>query len=112
MSRLIRISALLVCLVRGASTASGASLPEASPAALGFDPDRLAAIDDAVDRAVADRQVPGAVVLVGRRGRIAYARASGRRAVEPADEAMTRDTAFDLASLTKPLATATSIMIL
>src|SRR3954454_3358311 len=112
MSRLFRISALLVCLVRGVSTVSGASLPEASPAVLGFDPDRLAAIDAALDRAIADRQVPGAVVLVGRRGRIVYARASGRRAVEPADEAMTRDTAFALASLTKPLATATSIMVL
>jgi CubicO group peptidase (beta-lactamase class C family) len=51
-------------------------------------------------------------VLVGRRGRVVYARAFGRRAVEPRDEPMTRDTAFDLASLTKPVATATSVMIL
>ena len=43
---------------------------------------------------------------------IAYARAAGRRAVEPGSEPMTRDTVFDMASLTKPVATATSIMIL
>ena len=56
--------------------------------------------------------MPGAVVLVGRRGMIAYAGAAGRRAVEPKPEPMTRDTVFDMASLTKPIATATSIMIL
>ncbi len=56
--------------------------------------------------------MPGAVVLVGRRGFIAYARAVGRRVVGPTPEAMTRDTVFDMASLTKPVATATSIMIL
>src|SRR5207237_3480629 len=57
-------------------------------------------------------QVPGAVVLVGRRGAIVYARAAGRRGVGPLPEAMTRDTVFDMASLTKPIATATSVMIL
>jgi CubicO group peptidase (beta-lactamase class C family) len=43
---------------------------------------------------------------------IAYARASGQRALDPKPEPMTRDTIFDMASLTKPVATATSIMIL
>ena len=52
------------------------------------------------------------MVIVGRRGPIVYARAAGRRAVQPADEAMTRDTIFDMASLTKPVATATSVMLL
>ena len=45
-------------------------------------------------------------------GKIAYAKAFGHRAVEPAAEPMTRDTIFDMASLTKPVATATSVMIL
>ena len=56
--------------------------------------------------------MPGAVVIVGRRGAIVYARAAGHRAVEPAAEPMTRDTIFDMASLTKPVATATSVMLL
>ncbi len=89
-----------------------ANLPEALPASLGFDGERLKRIDAAIDRAISEGKVPGAVVLVGRRGRIAYARAAGLRAIEPASEAMTRDTIFDLASLTKPIATATSVMIL
>ncbi len=58
------------------------------------------------------RKVPGAVVLVGRHGKVAYARAFGQRAIEPRPEPMTRDTVFDMASLTKPMATATSVMIL
>jgi len=89
-----------------------AALPEAKPEAVGFDPSRLARVDDAIARAVGEKKVPGAVVVVGRRGKVALARAYGRRSVEPMDEPMTRDTVFDLASLTKPVATATSAMVL
>jgi uncharacterized protein YbbC (DUF1343 family)/CubicO group peptidase (beta-lactamase class C family) len=87
-------------------------LPEADPASLGFDSQRLKRIDVAVNRAIERGQIPGAVVLVGRRGAIAYVHAMGRRAIEPIPEPMTRDTLFDLASLTKPIATAASVMIL
>ena len=73
---------------------------------------RLAQIDAAVLKAIEARQTPGAVVLVARKGRVVYRKAFGDRAVQPAREAMTPDTIFDLASLTKILATATSILIL
>jgi uncharacterized protein YbbC (DUF1343 family)/CubicO group peptidase (beta-lactamase class C family) len=89
-----------------------ASLPEARPETLGFDPSRLARVDEAIARAVGEKKVPGAVVVVGRRGKVAMARAYGKRSVEPTDEPMTRDTVFDMASLTKPVATATSVMVL
>ena len=56
--------------------------------------------------------VAGAVVLVGRGDRVAYLHAYGRRALVPAAEPMTPDTIFDLASLTKVVATTTSVMIL
>ena len=58
------------------------------------------------------KKLPGAVVLVGRKGRIVWRKTYGDRALEPAREPMTVDTIFDLASLTKVVATATSIMIL
>ena len=61
---------------------------------------------------IANKRLPGAVVLVGRKGRIVWRKAYGARAVEPARETMTADTIFDVASLTKVVATATSIMIL
>jgi uncharacterized protein YbbC (DUF1343 family)/CubicO group peptidase (beta-lactamase class C family) len=88
------------------------ALPEAPATAIGFDPDRLRRIDERIDRAITEGQVPGAVVIVGRRGAIVHTKASGRRAVEPSPEPMTRDTIFDMASLTKPVATATSVMLL
>jgi uncharacterized protein YbbC (DUF1343 family)/CubicO group peptidase (beta-lactamase class C family) len=54
----------------------------------------------------------GCVVLVGRSAGIVFEKAYGYRSVEPAKEEMTIDTVFDMASLTKPVATATSVMIL
>ncbi len=104
--------AVLLLMTLAFPAASLAAPPEARPEAVGFDPSRLARVDDAISRAVGEKKVPGAVVVVGRRGKIAMARAYGRRSVEPIDEPMTRDTVFDLASLTKPIATATSVMIL
>ncbi len=112
MARTVRLGGILVCLLSIFHGSARATLPEAPPASLGFDGERLKRIDAAIDRAISEGKVEGAVVLVGRRGRIAYVRAAGRRALEPASEAMTRDTIFDLASLTKPIATATSVMIL
>jgi len=79
---------------------------------LGFDPDRLAKLDAAVEEAVNGGVVPGAVLVVGRNGVAAYAKAFGKKAVEPTAEPMTLDTIFDMASLTKPIATASSVMAL
>jgi serine-type D-Ala-D-Ala carboxypeptidase len=72
----------------------------------------VSAIDEAVERAVVDRKTPGAVVLVGHNGRVILEKAYGDRSVEPRVEPMTPDTVFDLASLTKVIATAPSIMLL
>jgi serine-type D-Ala-D-Ala carboxypeptidase len=54
----------------------------------------------------------GAVVVVASKDTVLYAEAFGQRQIEPVPEAMTLDTVFDLASLTKPIAIATSTMIL
>jgi uncharacterized protein YbbC (DUF1343 family)/CubicO group peptidase (beta-lactamase class C family) len=88
------------------------SLPVSEPAAVGMSPAALAHLDEIVDAEIAKKQLPGAVVLVGHKGRVVWRRAYGNRAVEPAPEQMTVDTIFDLASLTKVIATATSMMIL
>jgi uncharacterized protein YbbC (DUF1343 family)/CubicO group peptidase (beta-lactamase class C family) len=76
------------------------------------DQKRLAAIEALVLEDIAQKRLPGAVVLVGHRNRIVYQRAIGDRAIVPQRERMTVDTIFDLASLTKPIATATSVMML
>jgi len=72
----------------------------------------LARMDSVINDEIAKKRLPGAVVLVGRKGRMIWQRNYGARAVDPAREIMTADTIFDVASLTKVAATATSIMIL
>src|SRR6266850_4101851 len=71
---------------------------------------KLAVVDSIVERAILDGQIPGAVVLIGHNGQVVYRKAFGRRALEPRREPMTVDTIFDLASLTKVIATTTSVM--
>lgn len=70
----------------------------------------LSVLDGIVQGAVKRGEIPGAVLLVGHRGRIIYLRAFGARAILAHREEMTIDTIFDLASLTKPVATAPSVM--
>ena len=84
----------------------------AGPAARAVDAATLARVDAIVEQAIADKQVPGAVLLVGQGAQVLYQKAYGRRAVSPVDEPMTLDTVFDMASVTKVVATATSVMIL
>jgi serine-type D-Ala-D-Ala carboxypeptidase len=69
-------------------------------------------IDDVVEEGLRNERMPGCVVLVGYQGRIAWLKSYGARQVKPDVVPMTTDTVFDLASLTKPIATATSIMLL
>ncbi|MEK6286691.1 MAG: exo-beta-N-acetylmuramidase NamZ domain-containing protein [Acidobacteriota bacterium] len=96
----------------GAKTQPSRPLVAARPESVGMSSERLAKIDEAVLESIARKATPGAVVLVARKGCIVYRKAFGDRAIEPKREAMTVDTIFDLASLTKIVATATSIMIL
>src|SRR5262245_51625758 len=84
-------------------------LPTALPASVGMLPTQLAHIDEAVTAEIANKQLPGAVILVGRHGKIVWKRAYGNRALEPQTEPMTMDTIFDVASLTKVISTATSV---
>src|SRR3977135_2308153 len=105
---------ILVCIAILAFSYQAISiqLPSGAPATLGMSAERLARMDQVIAASIAKRELPGAVVLVARHGRVAGRKAYGSRAVKPAREAMTADTIFDLASLTKIVATATSIMIL
>ncbi len=87
-------------------------LPSASPADVGMDARQLGQIDNVVAQGIEAGEMPGCVVLVGRRGEVVFRKAYGRRQIEPQRIPMTVDTVFDLASLTKPIATATSVMVL
>lgn len=63
-----------------------------------------------MQKAVSDGMIPGGVVLIGHNGKVVYRKAFGSRSLEPTRETMTVDTIFDLASLTKCIATTTSMM--
>ena len=71
---------------------------------------RLAVLDSIVTDAIHEGQIPGAVLLVWHNGQVIYRKAFGARALEPRREAMTIDTIFDIASLTKVVATTIAVM--
>jgi len=86
--------------------------PRAEPVhPLPVEPDpRFAGIDSVARQELASGGFPGAVILVGRQGKIVYRKAFGFRAIVPQRQPMTEDTIFDLASLTKVVATTTAVM--
>ncbi|NQV28214.1 MAG: beta-lactamase family protein [Rhodopirellula sp.] len=88
------------------------ALVRCEPAECGLSASRLAVIDDVVEEGLRNERMPGCVVLVGYQSRIAWLKSYGARQVKPDVVPMTIDTVFDLASLTKPIATATSILLL
>lgn len=71
---------------------------------------KLFNVDAIIQQAIADGNIPGAVLVVGHNGKIVYRKAYGERALEPKRLPMTLDTIFDLASLTKVVATTTAVM--
>lgn len=74
------------------------------------DDPRLNALDEILNDAVQKGLAPGAVVIVGHEGNIVYRKAFGSRAVTPQREPMTIDTVFDMASITKVMATTSCVM--
>lgn len=103
--RWLNILIILVC----AAAAQGQHAPARKG---GMTLARLALIDSVVQKAIDRGDIPGAVVLVGHDEQTVLHKAWGYAQIIPVEEQMRRDMVFDLASLTKPIATATSIMIL
>jgi len=108
---MLRLTGIALVLTLVAHTAL-AQLPLAKPESESVSATRLAAMDSVINDDIAKGRLPGAVVFVGRKGKLVWQKSYGSRALEPSREPMTPDTIFDIASLTKVVATATSIMIL
>ncbi len=100
---------LSACLAPGFAAAQAVVSPAAGA---GLDAARLEGIASLVEEGIRAKQLPGAVVVVGRGDQVFYQKAFGHRALDPSLEPMTLDTIFDLASLTKVVATTTSVMML
>ena len=96
---------------RSAEPATAARvLDDAAPEAAGFDPERLEHAADLLETATGDRITPGGVLLVARRGAVVLERAAGRQTYDEGSPAVTPSTIYDLASLTKIIATTTLMM--
>jgi len=96
----------LLSLLLAAGLLAGCAHPPA------LQPQPLAQADAAIERLIAQRQLPGAALWIERVGQPGYHRAYGQRAVEPAPEPLDEATVFDAASLTKPVVTATLVQVL
>lgn len=88
-----------------------ATSPLASGAQAELDTARFAEIDRAIETAIGERRLPGAVFRLERNGAM-YEKAYGHLSYEPGAAKMGADTVFDAASLTKVVATAPSVMLL
>lgn len=84
-------------------------LPSLRPADLGFRAAKLVLIDSIVNDAIRKRAIPGAVVLVAKDGKIAYERAYGHLGYDSLDPVYP-ETIYDIASLTKVMATTLAVM--
>ena len=97
---------VLVAVLSGVSSFASSKADAKTPAATL----RLPVVDAIIQQSIADGTIPGAVLLIGHDGRVAYRKAYGSCALEPRHELMTVDTVFDLASLTKVIVTTTAVM--
>jgi len=111
--RMVAPVILLVCIAalglsfrsEAQESASPSIAPQTQQAAADFAP-----VSTLITNAIAAHQLPGAVLVVGQKGQIAFEHAYGNRALEPAVEPMTEDTVFDMASLTKVIVTTSAVL--
>ncbi len=91
---------------------TGQGLPAAKPEDVGMSAERLALLDTLMNEALERKDFPGAVLLVAHKGKTVWRKAYGLSQWVPENRPMSAEMMFDMASVTKPVATATSIMLL
>lgn len=87
-------------------------LQRVAPEQVGMDSRKLMYADEAIEAAIAHKEIPGAVLAVVRNGKMAYLKAYGNKRIVPNTEPMTTNTIFDMASCSKSMSTAVCAMIL
>lgn len=107
------IAAGLALLALSAAVASpGGGLPPAKAESVGMSSSHLALLDGLMEAAIARKDFPGAVIVVARKGKVVYRKAFGLSQTLPERRPLAADMIFDQASVTKPVATATAVMLL
>jgi CubicO group peptidase (beta-lactamase class C family) len=109
MFRVARVAALALAV---AFPAAAQGIPKAqSPEEVGFLSPRLKRLSDRINEGVKNNELPGAVVLIVRNGKIVMFESFGFRDKE-AKAPMTNDTIFRIASMTKPITTVAAMMLM
>jgi len=101
---------LTASLWAGPCLAAAVGRPDVAAPSPALSEQRLAGIASVVEQAIREGKCPGAVVLIGQQGKVVYRRAFGERSLVPERRPMTLNTIFDMASLTKVIATTTAVM--
>jgi uncharacterized protein YbbC (DUF1343 family)/CubicO group peptidase (beta-lactamase class C family) len=101
---------IIILAVQGLSAAGAPAPKKKKPTPEAKETANFSPVDLLVQEQINDQTITGAVLVVGHGGRIVHQKAFGLRATSPRAEAMTLDTVFDLASLTKVVATTPSVM--
>jgi uncharacterized protein YbbC (DUF1343 family)/CubicO group peptidase (beta-lactamase class C family) len=104
------ILAILILVMQSVIAAPGPAPKKKKSTTAAKETANFAPVDLLVQEQIIDQAITGAVLVVGHGGRIVHQKAFGLRATTPRPEAMTVDTIFDLASLTKVVATTPSVM--
>ena len=92
--------------------ATAQPLQRVAPEQVGMDSRKLMYADEAIETAISNKDIPGAVLAVVRNGKMAYLKAYGNKRIYPNVEPMTANTIFDMASCSKSMSTAVCTMIL
>ena len=101
-----------ILLVLATTSIQAQPLKHGRPDKVGIDSKRLQRVDTIIESAIAQGDIPGAVLAVVRHDKIAYLKAYGNRQVWPVVRPMTTNTIFDMASCSKAMSTALSALIL
>ncbi|MGA9330501.1 MAG: serine hydrolase domain-containing protein, partial [Bradyrhizobium sp.] len=105
----LRLLAITLCFF-ASSAAFAAELPRAKPEEVGMSSERLARIGEVLKADIAAGRIPGAVIAIARQGKLVALDAYGWRD-KAAGVAMTTDTIFNIASMTKPMTTVGALML-
>src|SRR3984893_13011297 len=112
LTRIIRAAILPLGLVwvAFASVAAAESLPDAKPEEVGLSSERLGRVTEMLRANIAANEIPGAVLLIARHGKIAYFESLGL--VDPqAKTPMRKDAIFRISSMSKPITTVAAMML-
>ena len=108
MKKLLSLIITLCCV----QAISAQSLQRVAPEQVGMDSRRLMYTDELIEAAIANEEIPGAVLAVVKDGKMAYLKAYGNKRIYPHAEPMTTGTVFDMASCSKTMSTAICTWIL